>query len=443
MSVTVFWGCQIPAQLPFLEKTARNLFSLLGLDYRDLEETTCCPEKLIVAEKAPFHHLLTAARNLALAEREGADIVTLCNGCYSTLATTQRRVKCDPILQQRVNERLASIGLSLEGKFAVRNIIEAIDHDVGIGQLRKRLKRPLTGLRVAVHYGCNLLRPLDLLQFDDPFAPESVDRLVTALGGMSVDYPTKLDCCGGNFTLLDAPDRCRDMLASKLKGVMSAKPDLLLVSCPSCFTQFDVRQERLAREQGFAPVPVLHIVELVHYALAAELDEAALKRHRVKLDPVFEKLASEKRRREALAGMLDVPLLDACAACGACDEDCPVCRSDPSYSANAIVKLVAEGRIAEAMEMGAQWRCLDCLACEALCPNHFGMVAVFRALRKLSLEGGVSPETLAKAHEAFVSSGLVAQTASGLRKRLDLPDVPTADPEELKRLLSEDPPVSS
>ena len=434
MESCVFWGCQIPAQLPFLEKTARALFSHLSLDWPDLANTTCCPEKLILEEEEPFRYVLVAARNLALAEKEGRNIVTLCNGCYATLCGTQRRVEADPGLRARVNERLGPMGLSIEGSIKVRHVVEALTSDIGVGKIKKLVRRPLMGLRVGVHYGCNMLRPQDLLQFDDPFQPESLDRLVEALGGTSVDYATKRNCCGGNFTLLESPGRSRDMLANKMKAARAGRAELMVVACPSCFMQLDARQERLSRDMGFAPVPVMHIVELLAFCLMGELDEAALKRHRVRLGAAFEEIEAREERIALLKDEIDVELLDKCAACGACDADCPVCQSDGDYSANAVVRLVAQGRIDEAVGQLAQWQCLDCLTCYEMCPNNFGMHTVFRLLRKRAIEQGASAETLSRARQEVATTGRMAQGSAALRKRLGLPEISTAPMEEIERL---------
>jgi len=378
---------------------------------------------------------LIAARNLSLAERAGRSIVTLCNGCYATLCTTQRKIQADPALRDKVNERLAPLGLSVQGDIRVRHVVEALITDVGFGKMRKMVKRPLTGLRVAVHYGCNMLRPQDLLQFDDPFEPESLDRLVETLGATSVDYATKRNCCGGNFALLDGSERSRDMLANKMRGVRAERADLMVVGCPSCFTQFDVRQERLSREMGFTPAPVAHIVELMTFCLMGELNDSTLKRHRVNLNGVLEELEARKRRLEVLGDEIDIDLLDTCAACGACDSDCPVCQSDGNYSANAVVRLVSQGRIDEAIDQLAPWQCLDCLTCHEMCPNRFGMHTVFRLLRKRALERGASPETLAKSRQAVALTGRTAQASAALRQRLGLPEVSTASMEDIERLL--------
>ena len=145
-------------------------------------------------------------------------------------------------------------------------------------------------------------------------------------------------------------------------------------------------------------------------------------------------MAARKRRLELLGDDIDVDLLDKCAACGACDSDCPVCQSDGNYSANAVVRLVSQGRIDEAIDQLAPWQCLDCLTCHEMCPNRFGMHTVFRLLRKRALERGAPPETLAKSRRAVALTGRMAQASAALRQRLGLPEVSTASVADIERL---------
>lgn len=436
----MFWGCVIPAQMPHIEKAARQLLDGFDILYSDLEDTTCCPEKLIVADHNKFDYILTAARNIALAEREGHDIMVVCNGCYATLKTASETLKADKELAARVNERLAAVGLEFKGTAGIFHLLAVLDEDIRLAQLKRQAVRSLAGLRVAVHYGCNLLRPASAIRLDDPLEPTLLDALVEALGGVSVPYASKMACCGGNFSLVDGKAQSDAMLARKLSDVRAAGADLLLVTCPACFTQFDLRQDRMmrdadAKERG---VPVLHLSELVSLVLGHEPDGATLKRRRVKIDPLLEKWERLEKVQGEVAGEFDLESLARCAACGACLDDCPVALSYADFNPNEIVKAVLEGRLEEVLEEGAFWNCLDCLTCFELCPQRFGMQSLFSRLKEIAAERGQVPETLQKVRRAFYEKGRVAQGSAGARKRIGLPDAPSTGDEDLRKLLEED-----
>jgi len=434
----MFWGCQIPAQLAFIELATRRVLDALGVPYSDLENTTCCPEKLAMAEKDKFHYQLTAARNLALAEKTGHDILVVCNGCYATLKTMSEDLRVDVALRSRVNERLGRVGLEVRGKARVRHLAELIVSDLGLPLLARKVKRPLAGMKIAVHYGCNLLRPHEALAHDDPLNPTSLDELVKALGGVSVYYGTKMDCCGGNYSMVNGQEQSERMLAHKLAGVRAAGAAALIVPCPACFTQFDVRQEKLLRGLEAEQIPVLHVSELLYFALGLEENETMVKRHRISVQNFLERWSQRAEAARQVATRFDAKLLSACAACGACREDCPVAAALESFNPNEIIEKVAEGRIAEVLEEAEFWNCLDCMTCYEMCPQRFGMNTVFNKLKEIATAEGRLPQTLAALQKSFYETGALAAASRGLRKRLGLPD--PADPgiADLKKVLGED-----
>ncbi len=434
----MFWGCVIPAQMPFIEKATRDVLDHFQVLYSDLEGTTCCPEKLIVADDNHFNYILTAARNIALAEREGQDILVVCNGCFATLKTTSETLRTDKALAAEVNRRLAKIGLEFKGTSIVHHLLGVLDEDIRFPRLKKEAKRSLAGLRVAVHYGCNLLRPASAIRLDDPLHPALLDGLVEALGGVSVDYASKMACCGGNFSLVDGKNQSDAMLSRKVSDVRAAGADLILVTCPACFTQFDYRQNALLRETAEAAVPVLHLSELVWLVLGNEPDDGMLKRRRVRIDGLLEKWARLEEVQKRLAGEFDLKSLARCAACGACIQDCPVALSYGDFNPIEIVQQVLRGELESVLEEGRFWNCLDCLTCYELCPQRFGMQELFSHLKKTAAARGLAPATLGKVREAFYKTGRTAQGSAGARKRAGLPETPSTGDEELKRLLKED-----
>jgi heterodisulfide reductase subunit B len=435
----MFWGCVIPAQLPFIEKATRDVLKHFEILSSDLEGTTCCPEKLVVADDNHEKYLLTAARNLALAEREGRDIMVVCNGCFATLKAALETLKADKAKTAEINAKLAKVGLEFKGKIEVHHIAGVMDEDIRIPRIRKEAKRTLAGLKVAVHYGCNMLRPASALKLDDPLHPSLLDRLVEALGGVSVNYASKMACCGGNLSLVEGKEQSDAMLARKISDARAAGADFLLVACPACFTQFDFRQDRLMRDAGTPEkaLPVVHVSELVAMALGTDPDEQTLKRRRVKLDPVLAKWARMREMQKEISKHFDLKSLSRCSACAACLKDCPVALANNTFDPNAIIKDILEGRLEEVLKEGRFWHCLDCLTCYELCPQRFGMQSVFSKLKEMAAERGLVPASMTAVRKAFDDKGRIVEGSATLRKRYGLPDLPAGGEEELKKLLKE------
>ncbi|MCK5558775.1 MAG: CoB--CoM heterodisulfide reductase subunit B, partial [Candidatus Hydrogenedentes bacterium] len=144
---TYFWGCQIPARLPFIEKATRLAMEKLGIACYDLDGFTCCPEKTLVKCMDERTWLLTAARNLAVAESAGRDVLTLCNQCYSTLHGVAKRLKGEPDLKASVNSELDRVGLHFDGDIQIVHLMELLAHKIGFDEIRNRLGPGLRGMR--------------------------------------------------------------------------------------------------------------------------------------------------------------------------------------------------------------------------------------------------------------------------------------------------------
>lgn len=289
----LFLGCTIPNALPHLELAARKALAGLGVETVELEEATCCPDPVGIPGLDREGWLAIAARNLCLAEERGVDILTLCNGCYETLKEARHELE-DAARRARVNAILATVGHRYEGKTRVVHFVELLHKELGPAAVAAAVKRPLTGLRVAAHYGCHLTRPSAVLGFDHPQAPISLDELVAALGATSVEYPRKMLCCGAGVKGFDkeaATAIGRKIARDKFLNVRAAGADCLVVPCPTCMSQYDVNQGLIERAFGERyEVPVFYYAELLCLALGVAPSELGFQFHRAKVDRALARL---------------------------------------------------------------------------------------------------------------------------------------------------------
>lgn len=441
----VFWGCTIPARFPFIEKATRVVFDDLGATVHELAGHTCCPEGTLVKANDPESFFLAAARNLAIVERAGLDVVTPCNGCYSTFKEAQSHLATEWRERERINERLAIEGLRYDGALRVIHFAEWLVDLMGTGLVASKAARPkpFWGLNIAVHYGCHLLRPQPAVTWDDPVHPVKVEELVRSLGATVVDYPTKMQCCGGYLDRVGERDSSLAFCRRKLHDLERHGVDALVVVCPSCFQQFDLNQAALQRQNEPIDVPVLYLSELIALAYGHDPDEIGLTMHRVDVTPFLEKWARRASDRDRLAADFDVALLSTCDSCRACKDDCPVCKVDPTFQPNEIIRELLEGRIEEVLAGSQIWKCLECYTCLEMCHSDIGMAETFRTLKELALKRGVAPESVSASYRTFIETGMLGKPKESARKKLGLAPLPQGGGDVIARLMSCDAVVAA
>ncbi|HOF88320.1 MAG TPA: heterodisulfide reductase-related iron-sulfur binding cluster [Armatimonadota bacterium] len=432
-----FWGCYLPSRMPHLEKAMRAAFAALGIAAQDLEGLSCCPEKSMIKNADHDTWLTMAARNLAIAEDAGVAIVTPCTGCYGTLKGANHALAAHPDALAMVNARLARVGRSYQGRVPVKHVLEVLWDDFGAQTLRQRVTRPLTGLRVAVHNGCHLVRPSTELAFDDPFAPRKFDTLVEALGATSVTYTTKSLCCGGLLARADDQSQAEHMCRMKLSELAKLGVDCLTTTCPSCTMQYEYQQANLARGGEVYDVPVLSYLELLGLALGLAPEELGIAAHRVSTDRFFARWTALRAAQETLAPHFDLQGLAGCAACNGCRNDCPVNLGDPTWVPNAIIRRLAAGDLDGVIADRSAWKCHECYTCSDRCCQSYSMLEIFRTVKHLAVARGAVPGGVADGIAAVTGTGAMIATSEAARKRLKLPAVPKSGADEVAALLGE------
>ncbi len=272
MKFALFLGCNIPARVPQYEVSARAVLDKLGVEIADNPEFKCCGNPIRNIDGKTF--LLMAARNLALAEKQGLDMLVLCMCCFGSLKKAAHVMRHDPAAQAEVNALLAKEDLRYSGKTEVKHLLSVLYHDIGPEALKAQAGNPFKSLKIATHYGCHALRPSDVTQFDDPVAPVVFDTLVNATGAKSLDWPLKLECCGAPLLGVN-DDLSMELTRKKFADGRRVGANYLCVACPYCHMQFDKVGQMLAALQDKSPY-LESIVYPQLLGLAMGLDREAL-----------------------------------------------------------------------------------------------------------------------------------------------------------------------
>jgi len=235
----------------------------LGVELVEPKGWTCCGATAghqtdrILAASLP-------AANLVKVRDMGLDMVVNCAACYNRMKVANYEISTDSEIRRSVND---AIGLNYDGSVKVRHFIEVLLEDVGLEAIEKAVKHSLNGLKVACYYGCLLVRPPKIVKFDDPENPTSLDKLVTAIGGESVDWPYKVECCGGGLSL-SRTDVVVNLTDSILSMAKNSGADCIAVSCPMCQVNLDLRQQDIKKQTGRDyQMPIVYITQLLGLGL--------------------------------------------------------------------------------------------------------------------------------------------------------------------------------
>lgn len=258
----------------------------LDVELIELDDWNCCGSTpyTSVDELASY---CISARNLALAEKRGLDLVTPCSSCYVILNRTNHSLKEYPKLKAKVTEALAAGGMEYQGKVTVRHILDVFANDIGTQAIASKVKRNFKGLKVAPYYGCQVVRPGP--SFDSPEYPESLDRLIESLGAEAVSFPLKARCCGGSL-IISEEDLAVGLMHKLLDNAASNGAECIATVCPLCQTNLEVYQNRVNKKfKTDFNIPVLFFTQLMGIALGIEDRALGLQKSIIPAEPVLAK----------------------------------------------------------------------------------------------------------------------------------------------------------
>ncbi|MCS7364120.1 MAG: CoB--CoM heterodisulfide reductase iron-sulfur subunit B family protein [archaeon GB-1867-035] len=284
MSYSLFLGCYIPAMQPFAEAALRKIAPKLNINLIDIVGATCCPVPEISRLIDYETWLIIAARNLALAEANKKDILTLCNGCWETLMEAREELLKEPKLRSKVNEYLRTLNKRFVGSIEVKHFVQILVEDVGLDKIKENIKIDLGNLRVAVHPGCKLYK-----SENERFAQYLKD-IVKAIGVQVVEYDIERVCCGYPLMLASVDKAINERSKWKLDAMKNNGADCIIVVCPACYDQFEKAQLALKDEGLEYNLPVLHLSELLALAFGLKPEDFGLNQHGVSCEGVLEKL---------------------------------------------------------------------------------------------------------------------------------------------------------
>lgn len=288
MKVGYFPGCSQTGTAKEYDISLRKVVEKLGTSFDELKDWSCCGATSAHVTNHQLSNAL-AMRNIMIAEQQGLDeMVAPCAACYNRLVLSQNETNKHP----EVKAKVESI---LETKFTkdvkVMNLLELF-MKIGLEKIKENLKIELKGLKVACYYGCLLVRPSEITKFDDAEQPESMEKVVEMTGAKTVDWNSKVECCGAAHSIARR-DIVLDLSKKILDDAKRHGANVMVVACPMCHTNLDMRQTAMKHVYPeHKDFPVLYLTELIGLSLGMDEKELGINLHIIKFN--YNELVAEK-----------------------------------------------------------------------------------------------------------------------------------------------------
>jgi len=292
MKYLYYPGCSSKGTSRAYEEALLSVCKKLGIELEEIEDWTCCGATSVVAVNKVLAFTLSA-RNLALAEAKGKEMVTPCPSCWLMLTKVNKTFHEGAALTDKVRQALAAGGLAYNGTVNVRHLLDFLVNVVGVDKVKKAVTNPLKGHRVAAYYGCQIVRPY--AENDDTYNPQNMEKIIEALGAEVAPFEGKTTCCSGALMATrkdDAVVMSRDIL----RNIKRASASIVVTPCPLCQLNLELAEFNEKQPWKETELPVLNLAQLVGLGLGLTPKELGLSRS---ILPGVEKKIKTGRRNNA------------------------------------------------------------------------------------------------------------------------------------------------
>jgi len=278
MKIGIYPGCSLTGSSREYNESVVAVAKALGIELVEIKDWNCCGATAAHAMNEELS-LSLPAKIMANAEEQGlTEIVVPCAACYNRLKVTQHELKDDQ-KRTRVVEILQK---PYEGSLKVINVLQMLEA-YGAENIKAKITKPFNH-KVACYYGCLLVRPHAILQFDRVEDPQSMDTLIKAVGGTTMDWAFKTECCGGGFSV-SRTDLVVKLSGNILKDAADRGAEALIVACPMCQSNLDMRRGAINKTLDTpSDIPVIYITQAIGLALGVSAKELGLQRHFVTVE---------------------------------------------------------------------------------------------------------------------------------------------------------------
>jgi len=279
-----FPGCSLEKMAVSYHLSTMQTTNAMGVELKEIEDWNCC------GATAYFHvdELLAytlVARNLAMAEKMGHDLVAPCSACYKNTYFGSAYLKEDQDLSDHINYALEQDNLHYSGSIEVKHLMEVFVDDVGLEEIKSKITHPLEGLRVAPYYGCQIVRPRK--DHEDVENPRFFEDLMSTIGADPVDFTYRLRCCGGSL-IITSREAALSLVRDLLQSAVDSEADVIATACPMCQTNLECYQMTVNREFGTDfSIPIMYFTQLLGLSMGLPLKKLGIGTEFVSADRIL------------------------------------------------------------------------------------------------------------------------------------------------------------
>jgi len=269
MKIGLYPGCSLKGGSTEYQASVVALAKVFDIELVEIPDWNCCGATA-AHNLSKELSLSLPARILALAEKAGLDdIVVPCAACYNRLSSTQHELAGNEQMVAKINAR---IDVPYHGTSHILNVIQFIEKYIA-DRLEEKIVKPFH-YKTACYYGCLLVRPHAILQFDRVEDPQSMDKLVARAGGTVIDWAFKTECCGAGLSV-SRTDTVARLSGKIIRDAADREAEVMVVACPMCHSNLDMRRPEINKYlKERIDMPVLYISQVL--GLAVGLDAKTL-----------------------------------------------------------------------------------------------------------------------------------------------------------------------
>ncbi|ABO48905.1 CoB--CoM heterodisulfide reductase [Desulforamulus reducens MI-1] len=265
MKIAYYPGCSLQTMAKDYDMSARVVSEFLGIELVEIPDWNCCGASAAHAS-SKYLPIALCARNLHMVEQMGLDVTSPCAACYQSLSYANWKLTGDPDLREKIND---ATGQPYQGGVKIQSFIQVFSK-LTAEKIQSQVVQPLEGLKVAVYYGCLLVRPSNVVEIDDPEDPQILDNLIRATSAETVDWTHKVECCGGSLSVTNE-DISLKLARDILSSAAEAGAHCIITACPQCHFNLDMKQNKMNKVFNTdLKLPVFYFTQLLGLSLGIE-----------------------------------------------------------------------------------------------------------------------------------------------------------------------------